>query len=83
MEDVLRQIATQVGEVNGKLDGIGEKLKRHEYAIYGNGTPGLHVRMDRVEQTAEQAVKGRKAFWSMVLSVLGFIGTAVVGCFKQ
>lgn len=79
--ETLNGMASDIGEMKGMLRSCCERLETHHYEIYGNGTPGLKSRMYHAEKQALTAAKSRKAVWSSVLSVLGFVGTAIVSWF--
>ena len=55
--DRLVRVEASVGNLNEKVDALNEKADRFLYAIEGNGTPGLKVRVDRLEQREESRAK--------------------------
>jgi hypothetical protein len=54
--------------VETSVDSLNEKVDRVLYALEGNGTPGLKVRVDRLEQNEES----RK--WWMGMAITATIG---------
>lgn len=82
MQELLHTIHRDLGELRGTLDSFCERLEKHHHEIYGNGSPGLKIRMDRTEQTADKAAKSWAAVWGAIVSVAGAIVAAVVGFFK-
>lgn len=82
-QELLQQIHRDVGTINGRLDQFCERLERHDGAIFGNGQPGLQIRVDRCEQNIESVRGAAKHIWSAVISVMGALVAAVAAWFKQ
>ena len=62
---------TQFDECEKHFDRVHEQLKQIDEAIRGNGTPGINVRLDRLEQDSTRRSR-------LVWAVVGATATAVV-----
>lgn len=69
-QDLLSKIHSDLGSLCGRLDGFCERLERHDEAIFGNGQPGLAVRLDRAEQDIGTAKSGVKWALGSVVSIV-------------
>lgn len=54
-----------------KIEDMAGDLKDIKHAINGNGTPGIKVRLDRLEQAAESRRWQFKALFGGVLTLIG------------
>lgn len=50
---VLQETHDAVIEIKTSLEKTEQDVEDHSHTLYGNGTPGLKIRVDRLEQAAE------------------------------
>ena len=66
----------RVVRLEGESEGLNKKLDRVLYLLEGNGTPGIIVRVDRLEQPAEADRWIRRVF-------IGAVVVAIAGMAMQ
>jgi hypothetical protein len=78
IEKILKYHESWGERLDEKLEPILKMLENHEKSLHGNGTPGLIIRTDRLEQAEETrkrhflviwggiATVGVKAFWAKI-----------------
>jgi len=73
----------RVVRLEGESEVLNKKLDRVLYLLEGNGTPGLIVRVDRLEQTAEADRWIRRVFIGAVAVALVGLAVQVVTNFER
>jgi len=74
IESHAAELTRHVGEERAWQATTSEKIGRIDASLRGNGTPGINVRLDRIEQRE----KGRaKLTWIAVTSALGALAASV------
>ncbi len=71
MNDTEKHIA---GGIERRLDAIERKLDRIDESIRGNGTPGINVRLDRLEQSARRQ---SRMIW-LIVGAMATTGTSTL-----
>lgn len=73
---MLPECARELGAIGTNLTNINAKLDKLNSALFGNGTPGLIMQVDRLQQT-----HARNVWWLRTLAVvvLGLVGKLVYG----
>lgn len=62
MNEQLDRIEKQLAEISGQL----------HRALHGNnGTPGIYIRLDRMEQSEQRRVWHMRALWGAVVAAIG------------
>lgn len=68
-------IVSQFDDIRDRLTTQDETLQSLEYAIHGNGTPGLKTLVDRHDKTIKLA---KKIMWIVLTPILAALGTGLV-----
>lgn len=66
---------TNVNGIERRLDAIERKLDRIDESIRGNGTPGINVRLDRLEQSASRQ---RRVIWLIIGAMVTATTTTLI-----
>lgn len=61
--------------IERRLDAIERKIDRIDESIRGNGTPGINVRLDRLEQSASRQ---RRVIWLIVGAIVTAVTTSII-----
>jgi hypothetical protein len=74
-ETTAREILERLTAIETTQDRVVADVSAIRYAIDGNGTPGLKIRIDRIEQ---REARRERAVWVAVTAAVGAVGMAVV-----
>lgn len=74
---VAETIASGFAKLETAIGSHGKRLECLEDTTFGNGSPGIKIRVDRIEQSAV-AAKERRAVWLTVAGLAGGVVAAAV-----
>ena len=73
----------RVVRLEGESEVLNKKLDRVLYLLEGNGTPGIIVRVDRLDQTAEADKWIRRVFIGAVVVAIAGMAVQFVSNFER
>lgn len=69
-DEDIGEIKINVAKLVVGQENIVKLLQKHDDLIYGNGTPGLKTRLDRLEQNKIQHDKHAMVGWSAMVGLV-------------